>query len=300
MSKPVPLVLQIQADALDRSVSTADLLRRARVASSKLGIRSAARWVEHEVNGYEDVAPKDLPSYRVVYGHPQFFNPMRGWCPLLTHDEWLAGVMSTAYLFQPVGELERLARNEKDGLLRLTHDLKLNELITTQLGFAAQSAVTFSRTSVWGFVERVRTLILDWSLELEGAGVLGEGMSFTLNEKTKALPVTNNYFAQNIGVAGNVDGGSTVQNNQVAGAVLDLEAVRNLLQQMQQLAPMLPQDVRAAVEANATELQAETAKSQPDQGRLRKLLGSIRSTCEGASGNLVATGVVEAIKAMLG
>jgi hypothetical protein len=230
--------------------------------------------VEQETNGYEDVAAKDLPAYRVVHGHPEFFNPMRGWCPLLTHDEWLAGIMSTAYLFQPIGELE-------------------------QLGFAAQSAVAISRTNVGSIVERVRNLILDWSLELESAGVLGEGMGFTLNEKTKALAVTNNYFAQNIGVAGNVEGGSTVQNNQVAGAALDLEAVRGLLQQMQHLAPILPPNLRAAVEADAADLQAETTKSQPDQGRVRKLLGSIRTTCEGASGNLVATGVVEAIKAML-
>lgn len=300
MSKPVPLVLQIQADALDRAVSTADLLRRARVASSKLGIGSAAKWVEQETNGYEDIAPKDLPPYRVIHGHAQFFNPVRGWCPILTHDEWLADIMSTAYLFQPIGELERHARDEKDGLVRLTHHLKLNELITAQIGFAAQSVVAIARTSVWGVVERVRTFVLDWSLELERAGVLGEGMSFTLNEKAKAVAVTNNYFAQNIGVAGNVEGGSTVQNNQVAGAALDLEAVRGLLQQMQQLAPMLPPNLRTAVEADAAELQAETAKPQPDQGRLRNLLGSIRSTCEGASGNLVATGVVEAIKAMLG
>ena len=242
---------------LDRSVSTTDLLRRARVASSKLGIGSATRWVEQEMNGYEDVAPADLPSYRVIHGHPQFFNPVRGWCPIITHDEWLARVMSTGYLFQPIGELEQLAKEGKGGLFHLPHNIKLNELITAQIGFAAQSAVTFSRTSVWGVAERVRTLILDWSLELERVGVLGEGMSFTLNEKTKAVAVTNNYFAQNIGVAGDVDGGSTVQNNQVAGAALDLAAVRNLLQQMQQLAPMLPQGARAAVEADAKELRVE-------------------------------------------
>lgn len=296
----MPLVLQIQADALDHSVSTADLLRRARVASSKLGIGSAASWVDHETNGYEGVAPADLPPYRIIRGQPKFFNPYNGWRPIMTHDEEMADILSKAYLFQPAAVLERLVKDSKDGNLRLSHNLALNQIITSQIGFNAPSTIMLGRATVWGVVEKVRNLILDWSLELESAGVLGEGMSFTLNEKTKAVAMTNNYFAQNIGVAGNVDGGSTVQNNQVAGAALDLEAVRNLLQQMQQLAPMLPQAVRAAVEAKAAELQAEAAKPQPDLGRMRGLLGSIRSACEGASGNLVATGVVEAIKAMLG
>lgn len=300
MSKPVPLVLQIQADALDRSVSTADLLRRARMASSKLGIGSAASWVEHETNGYEGTAAKDLPPYRIIRGQPKFFNPYNGWCPIMTDDERMAGLLSTAYLFQPAAVLERLVKDDKQGNLQLPHALALNRLIASQLGFEAPSAIMLGRATVWGIVEKVRNLILDWSLELERVGVLGEGMSFTLNEKTKAVAVTNNYFAQNIGVAGNVDGGSTVQNNQVAGAALDLEAVRNLLQQMQQLMPMLPQSVRAAVEAQAAELQAEAAKPRPDQGRMRRLLGSVRSACEGAGGNLVAAGVIEGIKALLG
>lgn len=270
------------------------------MASSKLGIGSAASWVEHETNGYEGIAAKDLPPYRVVRGQPKFFNPYNGWCPVITDDEEMGGILSTAYLFQPATVLERLVKDDKQGNLQLPHALTLNRLITSQLGFEASSAIMLGRATVWGVVEKVRNLILDWSLELERAGVLGEGMSFTLNEKTKAVPVTNNYFAQNIGVVGNVEGGSTVQNNQVAGASLNLEAVRNLLQQMQQLAPMLPQGVRAAVEADAGELQAEAAKPQPNQGHMRKLLGSIRSACEGASGNLVATGVVEAIKALLG
>ncbi|MCG7357637.1 hypothetical protein MHL39_13430 [Roseomonas mucosa] len=299
MSTPVPLVLQIQADALDRSVSTADLLRRARMASSKLGIGSASKWVEHETNGYEGIAPKDLPPYRIIRGQPKFFNPYNGWCPIMTHDEEMADILSTAYLFQPAAVLEKLVKEDKQGNLQLPHGLALNQLITSQIGFDAPSVIMLGRATVWGVVEKVRNLILDWSLELERAGVLGEGMSFTINEKSRAVAVTNNYFAQNIGVAGNVDGGSTVQNNQVAGASLDLESVRNLLQQMQQLTPMLPQGVRGTVEAEARELQAEAAKPQPDQGRMRKLLGSIRSACDGAGGNLVAAGVIEAIKVLL-
>lgn len=69
---------------------------------------------------------------------------------------------------------------------------------------------------------------------------------------------------------------------------------------MQQLTPMLPEEVRTAVEAHAKQLQTEAAKTQPDQGLIRKLLGSIRSACEKAGGSLIATGVVETIKALLG
>lgn len=190
MTTPVALVLQIQADALDRSVSTADLLRRAKMASTKLGVRSSASWVDHEINGYQGIAAKDLPPYRIVTGQPKFFNPYNGWCPILAEDQEMAELISTAYLFQPAGVLERLVKDEKKGNLQLPHTPELNKLITSDQGFAAQSIIMLGRATAWGVVEKVRNLILDWSLELEAAGVLGQGMSFTTNEKSKAATVT--------------------------------------------------------------------------------------------------------------
>ncbi len=48
------------------------------------------------------------------------------------------------------------------------------------------------------------------------------------------------------------------------------------------------------------ELDAEMQKPAPDKGKLRQLLSSVRTTCEGAAGNIVASGVLEAIKVISG
>jgi hypothetical protein len=59
-----PIVLQLQEDALDKGVSVSDLLLNAKLVATKLDLRDAATWIEHELNGYTD-AP-DIPEYETT------------------------------------------------------------------------------------------------------------------------------------------------------------------------------------------------------------------------------------------
>ena len=44
-------------------------------------------------------------------------------------------------------------------------------------------ALRFSTVQVKGVIEKVRSRVLEWALDLEAKGVLGEGMTFTSSEK---------------------------------------------------------------------------------------------------------------------
>lgn len=49
------VVLELQRDALDRSVPITDLLRKAYVIAKKLHITDFEVWAGQELNGYKDV-----------------------------------------------------------------------------------------------------------------------------------------------------------------------------------------------------------------------------------------------------
>jgi AbiTii len=65
------IIEQIQLDALSKSVSVSDLLRRVKLAAVKLGLGQIEDWVERELNGYKT----EVPDYRVVHGVPMAKHP---------------------------------------------------------------------------------------------------------------------------------------------------------------------------------------------------------------------------------
>jgi hypothetical protein len=49
MTGNLPIVLKLQADALDQNVSVTDLLRTAKVIANKLGATDALTWIDREL-----------------------------------------------------------------------------------------------------------------------------------------------------------------------------------------------------------------------------------------------------------
>jgi hypothetical protein len=74
----LPLVLQLQADALNSDVSVSDLLLKAKVVATKLDLTDFLQWIEHELNGYTD--KNEVPMYRKIRGRAQAYNTYYGRC----------------------------------------------------------------------------------------------------------------------------------------------------------------------------------------------------------------------------
>ena len=300
MTERMPLVLQLQAKALNSSSPIADLLVRAKVVATKLGLDDALNWIRQEMDGYQ-CAAADLPSYRVLYGRPQFFNPARGWCPIICREDNAEELYSRSPVFQPAATIEKMIHGEGSGTYRLPHPHILRESVSRDVGFQTHTSVCLAGAQLWGVVQKVRELVVDWTLDLEKSGVIGDGISFTVEEKSVASTVSHNYFAQNIGVAGNVNDQARVDVKQAATAPhVDLGALQGFLGQLHNALSLLPHDVQMALTPNLAGLDEESKKLNPDDGTIRKLLAAIRRVSEGASGNLVATGVIEGVKALVG
>lgn len=179
------LVDQLQSDALDQGSSVSALLRKVKVAAVKLALDDALGWVKQELDGYKD--KDDLPDYRMTRGNPVAWNPYHGWQPIVFGDQELSEMFSEVSLFEAVGSFEALLKEDSSGTLLKPLPPGLVTQMNNVFGWdVPKAALQFPRGSIVNVVEQVRNLVLDWSLELARAGINGEGMTFTMEERQRA------------------------------------------------------------------------------------------------------------------
>jgi AbiTii len=177
------LVEQIQQDAINPQIPVTTLLRKVKVAAVKLGLDNALSWVQDELEGYKG---KNLPKYRISKGVTNTWNPYHGWQYLHVENPEIADLIATINLYEPIGSYEKLL-DDSDSQFRIDIPNELLNLINQNLSFeTARITNSFSRGVVVAVVNRVRDMVLDWSLELTRAGITGEGMSFSQDERDRA------------------------------------------------------------------------------------------------------------------
>lgn len=191
------IILELQAEAMDADTNLGNLLRKSLAIATKLKLTEWTAWCKSELDGYGDEAK--IPEYRVLYGELKMFNPYNGiWMqfPRL-------GLIKTG-CSRPVAELQELAKSTGIIGLPAPHEIckQIREIITPP-------QIIMQQTSMVCILDAVRNTILDWTLKLEADGVLGEGMTFSQQEKKTVMKNENNYHIGTFsGVLGNVSGGN--------------------------------------------------------------------------------------------
>lgn len=292
----LPLVIELQRIAVDPGTSVVQLVRTAKLVATKLALAEATDWIDCELNGYRDLS--SLPHYRILTGECRAFNPFRGWIPVQFPNAKFHEMCSEARVGQSLGSMEPLLTDGSDHAT-LPFQFEQQQILQQMFQEDMTFAIRLSKGHIAGIFDAVRNLTLDWSLKLEQAGVLGENMSFTLTEKQEAKPVSQQFFIQNAGVIGNVSDNATVTNNQHATGSLSINSVRELVEQTKASLAALPPDTGSRVAPLLEEIERETQLSNPNQGKLRTALTSLKTICEGAGGNLLATGITHAIASLL-
>lgn len=293
------MILQIQAEALDPSTSVSTLLRKVKVAAVKLNVTDALPWVDLELSGYASNAEAELPSYRKLTGTLKVQNPYHGLQPLHFANPKLAQKFSEARIGQALPEIESILATQDEGL-RFSMSPGIAKMLMDSMTIALEPVLLLSRASVAGIVESVRNLIIEWSLEMEKAGVLGEGMAFSQREREDAAPATQQFIIQNVGVLGDVSGHAQVKNRQTVQHGLDANALLQLLPQIEQNLASLPSEVSRNLHPLISDLRSEATSKSPDHSKLREMLKAARTVCEGAAGNLIASGIIAQIGKLIG
>ena len=174
------LVPELVNAAIDTSVSSSDLLRRALVVARRLAVPELVDWISSELNGYYS---EEVPDYRRVRGQLMAENPIHGPIPFFASPE-MAELLTDFKVRQSVPELMQLMQSTTGIYSHFPADIEqaLMQMMRKTNGMAMRPVLRFSSVQVQGVIENVRNRVLEWALDLETKGVLGEGMTFTQQE----------------------------------------------------------------------------------------------------------------------
>lgn len=106
--------------------------------------------------------------------------------------------------------------------------------------------------------------------------------------------ITNNFNGPNSRV--NIN---STDNSINVSADLSSEQLHDFIKQVRPVISQLPADGQEIIEAQLVAIEEEANKPTPTKMRVLSALQSIKSVAEGASGNLVAAGIISLIGALL-
>lgn len=296
----VGLIEEIQRDALDQQIPVSTLLRKVKAAASKLNLSPTETWVEHELNGYPNGAK--LPDYRELRGKPMALNPFHGWIPIILGNADLDRKLSTCPISQSIASMEAILKDSEEKFVQFPLSTsmitQLNNLMNVKLG---TMAVHISTAQAHGLLDAVRNAVLEWALKMEQAGVKGESLSFSREEKQLAKEASTTI---NIGSIGSMVGnlGSNNISGDVVGSQISVNQVKDVAEQLQPHAESLKSAGADAdlLDESLAELMKQANSARPDQTKLRSALADLRNALSGAAGNLIASGAIAIISKILG
>lgn len=224
------LIDELQADAVNNTVRVDHLLRKMKLATAKLRLGDLEHWVDQEINGYRS----KVPEYRILYGQPAAWNPYNGWIPVQASGEWME-LLSRAVIAQGIGGIADLIEQPTDGHLHLPMAPESVEIFNQVSNFqTAKLSVQLSRGHIVGILDRVRNMVLDWAIEMERRGVVGDGLSFSSAEQTNAkaaMTTINTYTIGNFaGILGNENKSGPINATQTVNEAAVFEALADVLQ----------------------------------------------------------------------
>ena len=285
------LVEKLQIDAMDPAVRVSDLLRRVKFTATQLGLGSVEDWVERELNGYNGVKP---PEYRMVQGRPMAQHPYSGWQNLPCPD-----YMRSRSNNQAISAIEAmLASATSDTRLHIPFPEAVSKELAKQNGPGWQYDLVVAPSEMARIVDQVRNLVLDWALNLQKAGVMGNEISFNETEKEKAQSSSMTITIGSIGsFAGSIGQGNVSGNNTIR-----VEQVQSIIDQLK---PHLPAIADAGADSKQLSeriaaLEEALRQSSPSVSTIRGMITDLRNTLTGAAGNLIATGAISALNVILG
>lgn len=276
------LIPELVNMASNPNVSTADLLRRALVAARRLDIPEFVNWIDSEMNGYAPDTP--IPDYRKFFGELVVYNHVRGHdIPCATSNSKMEAFLRYHEERQSIAVIEQLLAAGKPIIKYFPHEIERQ--LEESMQFPLRPKLVFSNPQIRGIVEMARNKILDWALELEGQGIIGEGMSFTTEEKNAVQQHfhISNVSGSQIQISSN---GSTQTQSNPEGT--DISGLKGLIEALGSAFERVQGDSAAELRAELATLKAQANSPKPKWEVIKATAKSIKSIAEGAGSNILA------------
>jgi hypothetical protein len=207
----INLVVELQKVAVESEVLT--VLRMTKVVASKLNRKDISDWLKWEQEGYAD--PESVPPYRRLNFNYAFntnglipggfgtlmtgtqdlqsyseMDPIPLGTPIATVLKWIDG--GAQNICQPIA-----FGCDLDNFLRRVY--RFDSLYANQISFVMH----LNGSQIRAIPDQIIDRVLDWACSLSEAGVTGEGMSFSTEEKAIAHSIVFNIHGSTIGQLSN-------------------------------------------------------------------------------------------------
>ncbi|CAI3943748.1 unnamed protein product [Commensalibacter communis] len=316
-------IIELQKRAMDSSTDIVELVRYAYAIAQKLDLQDFADWCNAERKGYEYYPNIILPDYRLVHGTIMLSCsdgkriPMN-WTDIQKAEElqqkWIGAVLPSLigllhknddFISMALSStLEQYIKNYYD---KIFNDWANNVIpyLYAENDFIKYAMIQNKKIEINPYlsvhvseivkiVEAVRDKIMDWSLECEGQGILGDEWIFTDKDKQMAQNITYNISSVQNMANQNTDTtiNQTAQNMSVTKG--DFQSLANFLNDRGISKPNI-QELKEIID-----IEPNLATEGMENGKLQSWIGKIA-----IGGSLVAKGVavetiVEGIKYYLG
>lgn len=295
------IVLELQADAYNSTNDTSALLRKAYVIAKKLRLPEFEKWIYYELNGYRNLR-KSIPDYRKISGKLVAYNPYHGWIPVIIEDSEIDDKLTTNYIMQSISEIEDLVNSGSRTLvMQIPHATQ--RYLSKHAPFETTYQMQFGANQAKNIIETVRNIVLEWSLGLEEDGILGEGLSFSKEEKSMAHEkgyTVNNYY-------GNINQSQIQQHSDnstqtmISENKLDLDKLSELVKVINTNLENLDlsRENHDEVEEELSKIKDESQKEKPNSSIVKRSLKVIGSILEKATTNIIASGIQHEIMKFL-
>ena len=267
------------------------------MVARKLGVADFNKWVTKEIEGYK--VGDEIPEYRIVRGQIKAWNPYRGWIDTVIGNPEIQEMLSSRPIGQPIGELESVIERS-DSFVHIPFHPETERQLMDASEVPMKPTLQVSVAATKGILDRVRKIVLDWCLDLEEKGILGEGMTFSAKEKRSASkanyhvhyhgPVTTSQVQQ-----GTTDSSQTISTKNDLGGVASL--VTELRSRIAEL--RLTTDVQKQMLAELNTIDAQLGAPQPKSTVIKECLGSVRNILEGCAGGILASGLLQTLASVL-
>ena len=139
-------------------------------------------------------------------------------------------------------------------------------------------------------------------MKLEADGILGQGMTFSAEERERAIGTVHNIIHFHQSVSSSQIQQFSDHSSQILQSSVDVMKLTECLAKFRSALPelKLPAPERAEAEVKISTLEFQAESSKPEMGVVRESLKSLRTIVEGATGSLVASGIAAEIARLLG
>lgn len=187
---------------------------KANLIAKKLNLKDDSIWINKELDGYN--LDSEIPPYRKTFGELKAKHPGQGLIPCVIPDTDIENLIREVRISESISEIEKINQcSPTEGYISMSLSGKKRLILQKIFQSDLEMILLVPHTIFEKICDSVRKALLDWSINLEIQGILGENLSFTDEEKRKVVAGEQTLH---ININAPVNGAIEVSQNNAGGS----------------------------------------------------------------------------------